>query len=287
LVSGDTRDLPAQTEEVGTYAPFAKAIAETSFKDAACTIDLHSVIIGGSRATSLRLGTFAVGDAIRDLNLSKPVCGQSSHVGETSSRESFWTALPTHFSKFSSSLVVFAFDETSLIPSRYDSYLPMPSDEIRSHLEKSEGVIAVRQRLNAPPVILMAAPRFAQLESLEEKLAAMTSIPTQPVIMSFEAKLLPSEIRTVVRSAYRAIRVCYEATLSENPHNHGRATLRFSILADGKVGEHRIELDDTLKGRNIQTCLDEALGHLVFPLVRGREGHEPTTVVYPVVFSPN
>jgi len=130
-------------------------------------------MFGARPGVSDRLGTFNIGGAMREIQREKcPLCDDSLNVYKDISRHGSWVDIPAYRAKLGASLNVYYFDlGERKIPARYDELLPMPSAEIIAKLEKGEGVIAARERVGAPSVLLVAAPRAAQLAVVEEEMA--------------------------------------------------------------------------------------------------------------------
>src|SRR5690606_6015043 len=89
-------------------------------------------------------------------------------IHTSSSREPSWTSIPKYRKRLEAALIVVYVDLESLVPARYEDILPMPTGEIAARLQKGDGLIAVRERKGAPPIILLAAPRRSQLSEVEE-----------------------------------------------------------------------------------------------------------------------
>jgi hypothetical protein len=212
-----------------------------------------------------------------------PLCDERTNINTTSSRTGSWLSIPAYKDRLEDWLTVFYFDLEQLrVPARYDSLLPMPSAEIAARLAKGEGLVVAHERRGAPPAILVAAPRWAQLASVEEALASMKSLPTEPTPVKLDPTLRPSEIRAVVRSAKKAMRQCFNDLTSRVPDAQGKVVLKFAIR-DGAVLDATIETDSaSLRDGPFEQCLLGATRALKFP-VTGKDGK--TTVAYPIVFA--
>ena len=91
-----------------------------------------------------------------------------------------------------------------------------------------------------------------------------------------------SIIRRFVRAHINEIRYCYNEGLSRDPDLGGRAVVRFTIGATGRVDQAQLEtspLDDA----TVESCMVEAVERWVFPKPRAGE---PVVVSYPFVLSP-
>ncbi|WP_437670624.1 AgmX/PglI C-terminal domain-containing protein [Sorangium sp. So ce131] len=278
--------LPGEPGEHEHTSPFARALARYFPAPEAgpreIEIEVHS--FGGSREVSDRLGTFALAPAIRELRREAcPRCDDRLPIHARSSRTGSWVGIPAARARLGSSLAVFYFDLGDLhIPARYDAELPLPSAEVVERLSKGEGLIAARERSGAPPVILIAAPRRAQLPAVEEALAAMEALPAAPVAVPLPKHLLRDEIQAVVRGQFGRFRVCYEELLERSPAAAGTIPLDFAILGDGTVADVKVDpATTTLRDATLEACMVEATRALRFPAAG-----EKTTVVYPIELSP-
>jgi len=196
------------------------------------------------------------------------LCDDSMSVHTRRSHESGWTRIPAERAHLGDALVVYYFDlGDGRIPARYDAYLPLPSNEIVAHLEKGEGLIAVRERPGAPPIVLIAAPRAAQLGDVEEALGAMKSLPTEPKTIAVSPRLRPEEIKSVLRSARKDEKACADALLARDPAASGKLTLKLEVKADGTVSEPTLESPSTtgLADATFQKCMLDAIRPLRFP----------------------
>lgn len=287
LVTGSEEEPePELSEHPGQISPFARALAryfpvpEAGPRE----IPIDAFIFGGSSAVSERLGTFAVGPAIRELRKEAcPRCDERLLIKSSFSKTGRWLGIPQARARLGSSLAVFYFDLGSgRIPARYDAELPLPSAEIVARLSKGEGLIAVREREGAPPAVLIAAPRKAQLAAVETALAAMSSPPAAPVAVPLQMALTAEEIQGVVRSAFPTYRTCYEELLHRSPAAAGSILLKFAVQADGLPVDARVDAAaTTLHDAALEDCMVTATRALTFPAAGER-----TTVTYPIAFSP-
>jgi hypothetical protein len=244
------------------------------------------LIFGGREEVSLRLGTFAVDRGVREARREAcPLCDDHLSVNTSSGRTGSWVGIARDRARLADALAIFYFDlGDGRIPARYDAELPLPSAEIAAHLEKGEGLVAVRERPGAPPAVLVAAPREAQLADVEEALAAMKTLPAEPVTVPLKTHIKPQEIQAVVRASFGAYRRCYEAVLKTNPTATGTARLHFAIRGDGAVEALSVETDATLRDPAFEACVTAATRALAFP---ASHTATPTTVTYPINFTPN
>ncbi|WP_437525511.1 AgmX/PglI C-terminal domain-containing protein [Sorangium sp. So ce726] len=286
LVTGsEEQPLPEEPSDDTLASPFARALAryfpvpESGPRE----VTIQLLAFGGSSEVSDRLRTFAIPAAIRALR--KGACPRCEEVATRTmgSWTDGWVQIPSVRPQLGSSLAVFYFDlGNQRIPARYDADLPLPAADIVARLEKGEGLIAVRERGGAPPAILIAAPRQAQLPAVEEALAAMEELPAGPVAVPLSADLTQAEIQAVVRTGFPAFRTCYEALLGRRPDAAGKVPLSFAIRGDGTAIDVVVDAATaTLRDAATDRCMVEATRALRFPAI-GKK----TTVVYPIEFSP-
>lgn len=285
LLTGNasTRELSPISANI---PPFARLLAKgyPVPPDSKPTIQVKMLAFGGDDAVSGRLGTFNIPEAIHAARAATcPLCDQVHvHMHEDNSD---WTAIPAYANRLAASLDVFYFDlGADRIPKRYEKYLPLPVEQIVGHLNRGEGLIAAESRQAAPPVILLAAPRRAQLPDVEKKLASLDALPTTPLTVDVPAGLKPNEIQAVVRGARDGYKRCYRALLKTNPAAAGKLTLSFAIEGDGTVSDAKTRADGgDLDDATLRACVTRITTALSFPKTNAGR----TTVRYPVVFSPN
>lgn len=287
LITGsDPRPKP-RPEDTREASPFARALTRWFPAPATgkATVDIRILAVGGNGETSDRLGTFAVDRALRELRREAcPLCDDRLSTNTTSGRTGSWVGIARSRARLASALAVYYFDlGEGLIPSRYDAELPLPSSEIAARLARGEGLLAARERPGAPPAILIAAPRESQLAEVEEALAAMKALPTDPVSVPLKAQLKPQEIQAVVRRSFGAFRLCYEALLRTSPGAAGTVKVHFAIRGDGSVESVSAAADGPLHDATFEGCMTTAFHGLTFP---ASNATTPTTVTYPVMFSP-
>ena len=272
LVTGHDEDphrLRLEADE--EVAPFAHALTRF-FKapsDGASTGKTEITILSfhGESTDSEKLGTWNIGGALKaERRDACPLCEDTVHTHTWSSGEGSWTALPKRAAQLRVALGIFYFDlGEGRVPARYDAELPMPSAEIVARLEKGEGLVLAKERPNAPPVILIAAPREAQLGLVEAALAAMKTLPLEPVTIPIAAGLRPSEIQGVIRGAKATYRKCYQTLLDRTPEAAGKVELAFTVREDGSVERPSIGEASTLHDAALERCFLDATSALVFP----------------------
>lgn len=278
----------ARPEDARRASAFSRVLAHhfPAPRDPKQALEVRFVAFGGTSEASDRLGTFDVGRALREMKREAcALCDDKLSIRLSSSRLSSWVGIPAHRARLANALVVYYFDlGEGRIPARYDAELPLPSAEIAARLARGEGLVAARERPGAPPAILIAAPRDAQLADVEEALSAMNSLPAEPVSVPLKSALKPEEIQPVVRAAFQSFRACYEDVLKHSPTASGRITLKFGIRGDGTVEGVGTEMGEgTLNDPKFERCMTDTTRVLAFPATGRREA---TTVRYPIVFTP-
>jgi hypothetical protein len=249
-------------------------------KDGKTTI--RQFFVGESGAAE-RLGTFEISEALRAKKREAcPLCDDKLDAHTYSSRSSTWTRIAADRAKYDDALVVFYFDlGERRIPARYDDVLPMSVADVTARLEKGEGVVAVKQREGAPPMILLAAPRDAQLADVEEAFANMKELPSAPATVTLNAALRPNEVKSVMRGSRAAYRACADTLFAKSPGAAGTLTLKFRILGDGSIKELTVDATGGLNDAAFVQCAEKATNALAFP----KSGTE-TNVTYPLAISP-
>jgi hypothetical protein len=288
LLTGVDAEPPSAHEDARPAPAFAHALTRyfTTPNAGNAPIEVSLLAFGGSIERSDRLGTFAVDRAVReDRRQACSLCDDHLSIRMHSSRTGSWVGIPKSRARLGKSLAVFYFDlGGKRIPARYDAELPLPSAEIAARLERGDGLVAARERPGAPPAILIAAPREAQLAEVEEALAAMKTLPVEPVTVQLKAALRPEEIQGVVRASFGAYRACYESVLKNDPAAAGTARLHFSIRGDGAVEGVSVETPEgALHDATFEACMSTPTRGLVFPANRATT---PTVVTYPIAFAP-
>jgi hypothetical protein len=286
LTGSEAAPKRSRPDEGRPVAPFARALARyfPVPADEKQPLEIAVAAFGGSGASE-RLGTFDVPGAIRERRREAcSLCEDNLRIHSHSSGFGSWVNLPGVRKEVGSAVAVYYFDLGDRIPARYDADLPLPSAEIAARLERGDGLVAARERPGAPPVIVIAAPRAAQLADVEEALAAMKTIPTEPVVVPLKAPLKPTEIQATVRASFGSFRICYEAVLKQSPTAAGTASMHFAIRGDGSVEAVSAEVSEgALRDPTFEACMTAATSALVFPANRAVS---PTTVTYPILFTP-
>ncbi len=285
LTGSESAPLRPRRDEGPPPVPFTHALTRyfPVPADEKQPLDINVVTFGYTGASEQR-GTFEVGRALREERRQAcSLCEDHLHINGNGSGYGSWTSIPVARKRLASALVVYYFDLGDRIPARYDAELPLPSAEIAARLERGEGLLAARERPGAPPVLLIAAPRAAQLGDVEETLATMKALPVEPVSVPIKAGLKAAEIQAVVRASFGAYRVCYESVLKKEPAAAGKVDVRFVIQGDGSAsGISVVNADGNLSDPTFEACVTATTRALVFPAL----GTGTTTVTYPIAFAP-
>ncbi len=273
--------LPANTQ----LAPITHALAELfPESDEGALVDVW--VFGQPRGDNH--GIFQIVEAKRQ-KLEQELRPRIS-MGSSISGAGSWVGLPRAMGEHAAdmpqadrSLLVFYFDLADLrVPSRYDDYLPMPSDEIVEILERGDGLVVAKKRASGKPTIVIAAPRNAQLAAVEEAFSKMTSVPYEPVTVELDKKLLPAEIQATIRTARSQMRGCYEQALKRDKKLTGTILLDLVIEPDGSLSRNAIGDKSTLRDKGLESCLSAAMAELSFPASHG----DKVTVSYPLLMTP-
>ena len=283
LLTGKEERPASARRPADKVAPIAKALAAYFPATKGQPADISILSFGSDGVSSEALGTFRIGDALREMaDEDCPLCDTKINVHTSFSRTGSWASIPGQRSRLATSLAVFYTHLADPIPARYDGVLPVPMSEVLAHLTKGEGVVVTKERPNAPPAILFAAPREAQLPEVEEAFSRMKALPGGVTVIKVAPQLKPDEIRTVMRTqGMPAFKKCYESLLQRTPAAAGRTEMAFTIKADGAVDELRIETTDTLKEGTFERCMNAAMTPVAFAATG-----QSTTVKYPLTFAP-
>jgi hypothetical protein len=290
LLTGNEAEPPSHRNP-GEVAPIAGALASYFAKEKDGTTRAQVLIFGRSPDEGRHSPMLNFSGALQEKRREEcPLCTESVGVNSSISQVSSWVSIPAALAanpatepSLGSSLVIYYYDlETNRIPSRYDAHLPMPSEAVARRLEAGEGLIAVRVREGAPPLVLLAAPRWAMLSEVEKAFAQMRELPKEPTPVRLDSRLRPSEIQAEVRSAYPKLRACYETHVATVPDAEGKIVMGFSIDAEGRTQDVKATEDSSLQDAQLQRCFVEVFGALRFPAA-GKN----TTVKYPIALSPS
>jgi len=288
LVSG-TEEAPTRYDQnMEPMASVGKALVPYFPEDDRGATLADIVLVGKAPNSADPHGIFNLRAAKRDLEESAcSVCDIDIRVQRSISRIDSWVDLALQAGERRAdmpnpdrSMVVVYFDlEQNRVPSRYDAYLAVPSEETIERLERGEAFVAVRERPGKKPLLLLAAPRAGQLDHVETAFAEMTTLPMAPVVVEVPKKLLPAEIQGVVRGGFKGFRTCYEKILAVDPKAAGKVTAKFRIMPNGAV--EAVSSDSTFEGSDIGNCIADRVAKMRFPA-----GGVKTEVTYPIAFSP-
>ncbi len=265
-------------------AAFARALTPSFHPDTKGAYEIEILMFGGRDNTSDQLGTFNVGSAIREAAIAKcPLCEKRPSIHTHRGRSGSWASIPKYRDAADTALLVFFYDQVeNRIPARYDRYLPLPVSEIDAKLANGQGLVAVKQRDAAPPVVLLAAPRAGQLGDVEKVLAEMSELPAEPVSVPLSPGLRHDEIQAVVRGARKDYKACYDGLLQRDAKASGRVMLAFGIDAEGNVENATAEpTTSALDDGTFLSCFLDATRGLHFPATQ-----QKTTVKYPLTLTP-
>jgi hypothetical protein len=281
LLTGAECEARPKEEDDRPVSPMAKVLARY-FPETPQGVEINVLAFGG--ASDRGSPVVEIDRAVRALKREAcGLCDEKVRTHTSIGRQSSWVGIPATRSRLGSSLAVFYFDlGDGRVPARYDAELPIPSAEIAGHLERGEGLVVARERKGAPPTIVVAAPRAAQLEEVEEALAKMSALPLSPAVVQLSPKLRAVEVQAVVRGGRKDQKACYEKLLVRSPAAAGRLELKYSVEGDGRVEGATVETESAaLRDADFLQCLKAAASSLTFPATGAR-----VTVSYPLVVNP-
>lgn len=285
LLTGTEETSALRLPASSNVPPVTWALAELfePGPDGRVLVDVHT--FGRPRNDSG--GIYEIAEAKRfklDQDLSSQI-----KVSQSISASGSWLSLPKAMGEQQDdmpqadrSMLVFYYDlGDHRVPSRYDEYLPLPSEEIAAILESGQGLVAARKREHGKPVIVIAAPRMAQLEAVEDAFSQLTEVPYTQVLVPLKPNLTPGEIQGTIRSSRGQMRKCYEEGLKRDKTMQGKIDLSFEIDGAGNVSNATIGEGTTLREPAFVKCMMSNLMTLKFPA-----SGEKTKVTYPIVMSP-
>ncbi len=285
LLTGSAEETGLRLPAKSNLPPITAALQQVFEPDAEGRVLVDVFIFGLPR--SEHSGIFEIAEAKRheleqDLTTNLKVSQSISSTGS-------WLGLPRAIGETDPSmpqadrsLLVFYFDlGDNRVPSRYDEYLPLPSEEIAAVLERGEGLVAARKREGGKPVLVIAAPRRAQLELVEQALAEMKEIPYEPAIVEVKPNLTGPEIQSVVRGSRKAMHECYKTALTRDAALTGKMNLKFAIDGAGAVVDASLGEGSSLVEEQLVSCVLGHVAKLSFPATGER-----TTVTYPISMTP-
>ena len=286
LLTGSEEEKGVRLPALVAPPPIATAMANFFKPDAENQIRVDVLVFGHRRGTSH--GIFDIAEAKRrELEQS---LNSKINVGQSISSTGSWVGLPNALGdagddmpRADRSLLVFYYDLGDLkVPARYNEYLPMPSEEIAKILEQGDGLVVAKERKNAKPTIVIAAPREAQLDAVEAAFAELRELPFEPQRIKLESKLMPQEIQAGIRAERKAMQACYETALASAPKLAGDVAIEFTIENDGSVSRPAVGSGATLTDSRFTGCLLETFSKVSYPRFEG----QTIKVRYPLSFSP-
>jgi hypothetical protein len=289
LLSGHDAPSPYRQRDDTPVAPIAFAFAR-SFPAATPDreVEIDVLTFGTPRDRSAEaLGTLEIGSALRQNAVD--ACGLCDEV-KTSihthrSNERLWSAIPHYSGRIDKALVVVYVDQETVLPERYAKWLAAPLADVNASLARGEGLVAVKERPGAPPLVTLAAPRASQLLTVESTLAQMKELPKEPVPVKLASGLSKEEVRSGVQARWSGFKACYEGLLQKQPKAAGAAEIAFTITATGEVADARVSLDPALEEPAHRACFDKVVASLRYP-AWSKDPSAKTTVRYPIHFSP-
>jgi hypothetical protein len=270
-------------------AESARALARfypAATPDKKVEIDIVAFGAKDERASD-NLGTFAIDGALRERAVE--ACGLCDEVKTNihthSSLSRLWSAIPRYEGRLEKALVVLYVTADTLVPEHYAKWLAAPSAVVSAALAHGQGLVAVEERPGAPPLVTIAAPRAAQLATVETSLAAMHELPKEPVVVKLPAKLSPSEIQSGVRARFGGFKGCYHSLLERRPDAAGKVELAYAIAGTGTISDVVVSLGGTLEDPAHRTCVEHVMASVRYP-VWSTDPAAKTTVRYPITLEP-
>ena len=250
-------------------------------------VEIEMYLFGGGGSRESVQSPFDVGGALRQNAVD--ACGLCDEVKTKihthSSRETFWSAIPRYAGKLEKALVVVYVDADTIPPARYEKWLAAPLVDIKAAIEHGDGLIAVKERVGAPPLVTVAAPRMSQLDAVETKLAAMSTLPLTPIKIALPEALGPREIQSAVRTRFGGYRKCYETLLQSSPTAAGKIELAYTIDNAGTPHDVVVNLPPALDDATLKSCVKAVAEGTMYP-AWSRDPKATTTVRYPIVVNP-
>lgn len=290
LTDKDPPSVWGRRTDPGPVTPSAKALAK--FWPAAIPgrpVEIEIYAFGGlDEWEGGPKGTFDISSVLRQNAVD--ACGLCDEVNTKihthSSREPFWTGIPRYAASLDHALVVVYVDQATIPPARYQQWIAAPIDTIESALGRGDGMVAVKQRPSAPPIITIAAPRFTQLAAVEKAFSEMSTLPAQPVSVTLPEKLTPAEVRSAVRGRFGQFRTCYNALLKTSPTAAGTFELSYTVANDGTTKSVTVALPASLEDAAFRSCVQTVAESFTYP-AWSRDPKSSTTVRYPITVKPD
>jgi hypothetical protein len=272
-----TRPVSASARALAKYFPAATADRK---------VEIEIAHFGGLRDRGpWPSGAFDVGEALHDDAVR--ACGLCDEVKtniDTSSwRSGGWTAIPRALGRLDRALVVTYVDADTIPPARYERWFGASIAELKEALDAGDGLVAVKERPNAPPLVTIAAPRIALLRAVEDKFAEMETLPLAPKRITLERALSHEEVQAGIRMRQAAYRACYEDLLHRKSDAAGTIEMAFTIRADGSLKDLTSKVDGTLDDSVFRACILDTTRTVRYPRWSNVPSHT-TTVRYPLTF---
>lgn len=250
-------------------------------------VEVPVVVIGASSSPSADVGAFHVAAALRQNAFD--ACGLCDEV-KTSIHTSIhhtplWSAIPQFAATMERALVALYVDAETIPPERYAEWLAVSPAAARAAIDRGEGLIAVKERSSAPPLVTLVAPRASQFLTVESALAVMDELPKAPVVVKLHSGLSNDEIQHGVRAQFGAFRSCYENLTRRRAGARGMVTASFTVLASGKLEDVRLDMAPSLDDAEFRACFEGGVARIVYP-AWSMDPKAKTTVRYPVVLEP-
>lgn len=200
-------------------------------------VEIDIVTFGNSdyeRASS-ELGTWAIGAALHQN--ATEACGFCDEVKTSihthQSGERLWSAIPRYAARLEKALTVLYITRETMVPERYAKWLAAQRSEVEEAIERGDGLIAVKERPGAPPLVTIAAPRVAQLVTVEAKFAAMRELPKQPATIELKEELTHHELSDGMHRLSTG--TCARELVKRQPAAAYQLEVGFTILGTGDV----------------------------------------------------
>lgn len=229
-------------------------------------------------------GAFDIAGALRTK--AEEACGLCDEVkvsiGTHSSSWPSWTNIPREVTSLEQALVVSYFDVQNPPVARYEKWFAAPVADITSAIASGEGLVAVKERPGAPPLVTVAAPRAALLPLVEAKLAVMSELPLSPKRVPIDTHLSKDEVRAGFRTRLSAFKKCYEDLRARRSDAAGTIESAYGIKADGSVVDVTTSVSGSLDDAAFRECVADGVRSIRYPRWSWSSKNDVTTVRYPL-----
>lgn len=279
LVGHELKSVRGDEERI---APVADAMAKYFPLEKGKTTEVLIVRIDPTNNGVDEAGIYNIGGALRkEAERSCPTC-ESPSIHTSSHGTNRWSGIPAQQKNMKRALTIVAMDLGDYkLPERYAAYSALPLAEVEARLATGQGLIAVKERADAPPIILMAAPRVGQLALVAEAFQKLDALPKEPMSVPLPKNMSSGEVRTTIREAKRTFAGCYENLLKRDAAASGKIVLQLTVDGQGGVTQATMGDGTTMSEPTFVACEIDAMRALHFPKV-GAE----TTIRYPLTFTP-